>query len=79
MKKIRVGILGASTWGMALARKLSNIGHEVQIWSAIVTEIDVLTVTRRQKNLPYMVIPDAVEFTKNIADVCNQKDILDNM
>ena len=38
MKKI--GVLGAGTWGMALARMLSNTGHDVMVWSAIEREID---------------------------------------
>lgn len=31
----RIGILGAGTWGIALARMLSNSGHDVMVWSAI--------------------------------------------
>ena len=38
MKKI--GVLGAGTWGMALARMLSNTGHDVMVWSALEQEID---------------------------------------
>ena len=37
MKKI--GVLGAGTWGMALARMLSNNGHSVTVWSAIGQEM----------------------------------------
>ena len=74
MKKI--GVLGAGTWGMALARMLSNSGHEVTVWSALEREIDEFSVTRRHPNLPGMVIPDAIAFTKDIAQVCTGKDIL---
>lgn len=73
---MRIGILGAGTWGMALARMLSNSGHDVQVWSAISAEIDQLSVTRTQKNLPNMIIPEAVQFTKKIEEVCSAKDIL---
>ena len=61
---MKIGILGAGTWGMALARMLSNSDHSVQVWSAISTEIDRLSATRIQKNLPDMIIPEAVLFTK---------------
>ena len=40
MKKI--GVLGAGTWGMALARMLCNAGNEVIVWSALGAEIDEL-------------------------------------
>ena len=73
---MKIGILGAGTWGMALARMLSNSGHVVQVWSAISAEIDQLSVTRTQKNLPNMIIPEAVQFTKKIEEVCSAKDIL---
>ncbi len=73
---MRIGILGAGTWGMALARMLSNSGHDVQVWSAISAEIDQLSFTRTQKNLPNMIIPEAVQFTKKIEEVCVAKDIL---
>ena len=43
MKKI--GVLGAGTWGMALARMLSNTGHDVMVWSAIEREIDEFSTT----------------------------------
>ena len=74
MKKI--GVLGAGTWGMALARMLCNNGHEVEIWSAIEQEIDDMSATRRHPNLPGMVIPDTLGFTKDIAQVCKDKDVL---
>ena len=38
MKKI--GVLGAGTWGMALARMLCNAGNDVLVWSALETEIE---------------------------------------
>ena len=74
MKKI--GVLGAGTWGMALARMLCIRGHQVTVWSALEQEIDEFSVTRKHPNLPGMVIPDEVLFTKAISEVCNDKDIL---
>ncbi len=74
MKKI--GVLGAGTWGMALTRMLALEGHAVTVWSAIEKEIDEFSTTRRHPNLPGMVIPEEVEFTKDIKTVCENKDIL---
>ena len=74
MKKI--GVLGAGTWGIALTRMLALEGHELTVWSAIEKEIDEFSVTRKHPNLPGMVIPDSVGFTKDIQSVCEGKDIL---
>lgn len=71
-----IGILGAGTWGVALARMLSNHGHGVTVWSAIEAEIDALDATRRHPNLPDMVVPDAVCFTKSIGEACEGRDIV---
>ena len=72
----KIGVLGAGTWGMALARMLSNSGHDVTVWSALPAEVDQLATKRRQKNLPGMVIPDAIKFTKEVAQACEDKDII---
>ena len=71
-----IGVLGAGTWGIALARMLCNNGHEVTVWSAIESEIDSLSANRTHPNLPGMQIPDAMQFTKDIARVCANKDVL---
>ena len=72
----KIGVLGAGTWGIALARMLCNNAHAVTVWSAIEEEVDALCATRRHPNLPGMVIPDAIVFTKDIATVCRDQDVL---
>lgn len=71
-----IGVLGAGTWGMALARMLTNLGHEVMVWSALPEEIERLSATRRQPNLPDMVIPDATGFTTAIETACRGRDVV---
>lgn len=73
---MKIGILGAGTWGIALARMLSNSGNSVQVWSAISSEIDQLSITRIQKNLPDMIIPNEIQFTKNMQEICSEKDVI---
>ena len=73
---MRIGIIGAGTWGMALARMLSNSGHGVRVWSPHPEAIDRLETTRTQKNLTDMIIPEAVKFTKLMEEVCRDKDLL---
>ena len=72
----KIGVLGAGTWGMALARMLCNMGHEVQVWSALSQEIDQLSTTGVHPKLKNMVIPKERKYTKEIQEVCRDKDIL---
>ena len=72
----KIGVLGAGTWGMALARMLCNIGHQVTVWSAIEKEINDMSASHTHPNLPGMVIPQELGFTKDIAEVCTDKDVL---
>ena len=72
----RIGILGAGTFGVSLARMLCLSGHTVTVWSALADEIVSLAATRRHPNLGEMVIPDAVVFTADIATVCHAQDLL---
>lgn len=71
-----IGVLGAGTWGMALARMLCNMGHEVQVWSALPEEIETLQTTGRHPRLDYMELPKKLRYTKEIEEVCTEKDIL---
>ena len=73
---MKIGVLGAGTWGMALARMLANDSYDVTVWSAIESEIDELSASRKQKNLPGMIISESIAFTKDIEEVCTGRDIL---
>ena len=72
----RIGILGAGTWGVALARLLQRNGHAVTVWSKFPQEVEQLSQTRRHPNLPGLVIAGEIVFTSDIARACEQKDIL---
>ena len=72
----KIGVLGAGTWGMALARMLCISGHEVTVWSALEREVEEYAATRRHPNLPGMVIPDEIVFTGDMAQVCRDKEVL---
>ena len=72
----KIGVLGAGTWGMALARMLSNSGHEVIVWSAIEKEVEDFSTRRQHPNLPGMIIPDEIVFTKEIGEAVTGKDVI---
>ena len=70
-----IGVLGAGTWGIALAKMLANTDKDVTVWSAIPEEISTLEKTRCHKNLEGT-IPQAIRFTTSIQEVCTNKDII---
>ena len=72
----KIGVLGAGTWGMALARMLLRSGCQVTVWSALPQEVEQLQKTRQHSNLPGMEIPAEILFTGEIRQVCENKDIL---
>lgn len=72
----RVGVLGAGTWGTALARMLDRSGKQVIMWSALPAEVRQLTKTRRHPNLPDMIIPDDIRITGSIEEACMGAELL---
>lgn len=74
MKKIAV--IGAGTWGMALAVLLFDNGHRVKVWSALKEEIEELKKTYRHKNLPELEIPKEILFTDDLREAMEGADIL---
>ncbi len=72
----KIGVLGAGTWGIALARMLCRNGHQVGVWSALEREVEEFSATRRHPNLPGMEIPAEIGFTKSIEEICKGQDVL---
>lgn len=73
---MNIGILGAGTWGMALAKLLCENGHRVTVWSALPEEIDVLSATGRHKCLPDVDLPKELIYTKRIEDAVQGEFVL---
>ena len=69
----KVGVLGAGTWGMAVARVLCNRHHSVVVWSALPQEIEYIQKNRTHPKLPELEIPSDMEFTTDIKEVCNSE------
>lgn len=73
---MKIGILGAGTWGTALSFLLYNNNHEVTLWSALSAEIDELNSTHRHRNLPDTLLPNGISFTKDISEAASDKEIV---
>ena len=76
MTKTKIGVLGAGTWGTALARMLAGNGCDVTMWSALPTELKALSTPHRHPNLPGMELPATMHYTADIAEACAGRDVL---
>ncbi len=67
---MRICILGAGTWGTALAALLVNNGHDTVLWSALPAELQVLSQTHAHPHLPGAHIPEQLRLESDIAAAC---------
>lgn len=65
----RLLILGAGTWGLALAKTLA--GNDVTVWSVLPNEIEELNKTYKHKNLPGVDLPHSIRFVTELDDISN--------
>ena len=76
MTKTKIGVLGAGTWGTALARMLARNGCDVTMWSALPDELKAMSVTHAHPNLPGMCLPADMHYTADIEEICGDRDVL---
>lgn len=62
-----IGIIGAGSWGIALALLLSKNGHKVTVWSALEQEIEMLRAEHEHREkLPGVKLPEDMEYTTDL-------------
>lgn len=72
-----IGIIGAGSWGTALALLLYNNGNQVTVWSIVPEEIRMLKEFHEQKDkLPGVILPEDMEFTTDLEAAIWGKDVL---
>ena len=73
---MKTAVVGAGTWGTALAILLKHNGHEVTLWTRSENSAQEMTKTRRQKNLPDAVIQEGMIITSDIHEALMDKDMI---
>ena len=69
-------VLGAGTWGMALAEALAGDGHAVTVWSAIPEELVRLDKTHTHPFLPDVKLNENIAYEADIAKAVPGHDLL---
>lgn len=73
----RVAVLGAGSWGTALAVHLARIGHQVPLWARDEGLARVLTMERvNRAYLPDILLPDPIVPTPSLADALRDVDLV---
>lgn len=73
---MKAAVIGAGTWGTALAIVLAKNGHEVMLWSKFPAEIKELMETHRHRNLPGAVLPENITGETALRAVCEDCAVL---
>ena len=73
---MKIGVLGAGTWGIALAALLDANKQDVTVWSALPDEIDELEATGVHRNLPNIKLSNSIKYTKDIQQAAADKEMI---
>lgn len=72
----KISVLGAGSWGTALALLLHNNGHDVTLWSALKDEVDMLREKREHTSkLPGVKLPVEMEITTDLEGCLKDPDV----
>ena len=72
-----ISVIGAGSWGTALALLLYKNGHKVTVWSIMKDEIEMLQRDHEHKEkLPGVKLPEDMEFTTDLEKALTGKDVL---
>lgn len=68
-EKRKIAVLGAGSWGIALANHCAKIGHNVILWEFDADAANALNSTRvREKVLPDVRLEDSIRVTNDLAE-----------
>lgn len=73
----RIAVIGAGSWGTALAKVLGENGHHVTVWARRPELAAALAAQHRSPDyLPGIVLPEALHFTANLAEATREANFI---
>lgn len=73
----KVAVVGAGSWGIALAKVLSENKNEVTVWSVLEEEIAMLEREHEHiDKLPGVKLPQNIRFTCDLCEAIREKEVL---
>ena len=73
----KIGVIGAGSFGTALAMILANKGHEVTVWARDFIQVNQMIKTRENSHyLPGVKLPETIEFTSELDEAAADKEYL---
>ncbi len=77
MNMTSIGVIGAGSWGTALALLLYHNGHKVTLWSALEDEVTLLQTKRENPDkLPGVKLPEDMTVTSDLQEAVEGMDML---
>ena len=73
---MRIGFLGAGTWGFCLASLLGSKGYQVTLWTSREEFANELKKTRQHPKLKHYTASDSVHFTSNLREAIEHADLI---
>jgi glycerol-3-phosphate dehydrogenase (NAD(P)+) len=76
---MKIGFIGAGSWGTALAMALNDNGHQVALWTIEDSTIwDIQTKNENSRYLPNIKISEKITFTKDLKEALTDADMVVN-
>ena len=77
MKKLKISVLGAGSWGTAISTLLYDNGHEVTLWSHSKEEIlDIEKNHENKSKLPGVTLPDDINYSYDLEESVKSAEII---
>ena len=74
---LSIAVVGAGSWGMALAYVLSNNGHRVSVFTRSAKHAEEFArLHENREKLPGVILKDTVSFSSDLQEVVKQKDVI---
>ena len=73
---VNIGVIGAGSWGTALAVLLCNNGNDVKLWAHRKEQVQRMKTTHTCDKLPGMILPEMLTFTDSIEEAVTGKDMI---